>query len=127
MTVNPNEIKCEICEEDEDATLFCVQCSQHFCGGCQRGHKRLRTTTGHEFVSVDQALKGKMKASVLHCEIHPHLEINTYCQAICVQCAFDGHKSHETSKLANVVQGFKDEIAQLVDKVCSPRFFVSQI
>jgi len=70
--VNPNEIKCEICEDgEEDATSFCVPCAQYFCSGCQRGHKRAKTTTGHEFVSVDKALKGKMKTSVVHCERHP--------------------------------------------------------
>ena len=56
--VNPNEIKCEICEEgEEDATSFCVQCAQYLCAGCQRGHKRGKITAGHEFVSVDKAMK----------------------------------------------------------------------
>jgi len=123
--VNPNEIKCEICEDgEEDATSFCVQCAQYFCSGCQRGHKRIKTTTGHEFVSVDKALKGKMKALVVHCERH-HLEINTYChtdrQVICPECILD-HKEHKIDRLVNLVQGFKEEIAQLVDKVS---FFLS--
>ena len=119
--VNPNEIKCEICDDGEDATSFCVQCSQYFCAGCQRGHKRLRTTTGHEFISVEKALKGKMKASIMHCEKHPHLEINTYChtdkQAICAECILDSHKGHEVDRLADVVQGFKEEISTLIKKV----------
>jgi len=66
--VNPNEIKCEICEDgDEDATSFCVPCAMYFCAGCQRAHKKPRVSAGHEFVSVEKALKGKMKASVGHC------------------------------------------------------------
>ena len=65
--MNPSEIKCEICEEEEDATLFSA-----------KGDQRLKTAIGPEFVSVDQALEGKVK-------------------------------SHKTSKLVNVVQGFKDE------------------
>jgi len=85
--------------------------AQYFCSGCQRGHKKPRTTAGHEFVSVDKALKGKMKTSVLHCEKHPHQEINTYCHtdnlAICAECSVDFHKGHEVDRLVNVVQGFK--------------------
>ena len=39
--MNPNEIKCEICEDgEEDATSYCVQCSQYFCDGCLRVHKK---------------------------------------------------------------------------------------
>ena len=103
--VNPNEIKCEICEDgEEDATSFCVQCSQYFCAGCQRGHKRQKGTASHELVSVEKALKGKMKASVVHCEKHPHQEINTYChtdkQAICAECVVEHHKEHKIGRLA---------------------------
>ena len=112
----------EICEDgDEDATSFYLQCFQYFCAGCQRAHKKPRTTAGHEFVSVEKALKGKMKASVVHCEKHPHQEINTYCltdkQAICAECSVDFHKEHKVDRLANVVQGFKEEISTLVKKV----------
>ena len=43
VKVNPNEIKCEICEEgEEDATSFCVPCAQFLCAGCQRGQKEER-------------------------------------------------------------------------------------
>ena len=126
--VNPNEIKCEICEdgEEEDATSFCVQCSQYFCESCQRAHKRPRTTTAHEFVSVEKALKGKMKTSLVHCEKHPQQETNTYCHtdklAICAKCILD-HKGHEVDRLIKVLQGFKEEISQLADKVLLSFFF----
>ena len=125
MKEDPNEIKCEICEadEEEDATSFCVPCAMYFCDGCQRAHKKPRTTAGHEFVSVDKALKEKMKTSVVHCEKHPHLEINTYCHtdklAICAECVVDSHVGHQVGRLTSVVQGFKEEISQLVDKVCA--------
>ena len=60
---------------------------------------------------------------MIRCEKHPHLKINTYChadkQAICAECVVDFHKGHEIERLAKVVQGFKQEISQLVDKVCS--------
>ena len=62
-----------------------------------------------------------MKASVVHCEKHPHLETNTYChtdkQAICAECILDFHEGHQVERLTNVVQGFKEEITQLVAKV----------
>jgi len=128
--VNPNEIKCEICEDGEDATSFCVQCAQYLCAGCERAHKRLKGTTFHEVFSVDKALKGKMKNSVVHCEKHPQQEINTYCHtdklAICSECSVDFHRVHEIERLINVVQGFREEISQPVDKVLFFFFFLSK-
>jgi len=35
VNLNPNEIKCEICEtgSEEDAESFCQECVQYFCAG----------------------------------------------------------------------------------------------
>jgi len=40
-SVNPNEIKCEICEtgNEEDAVSFCRDCVRYFCAGCQRAQE----------------------------------------------------------------------------------------
>ena len=68
-----DEIKCEICKDAEKAaTSFCVPCSKYFCAGCQRGHKKPRVSAGHEFVSVEKALKGKMRAAPV---ADAHLEV----------------------------------------------------
>ena len=60
---------------------------------------------------------------ITRCEKHPQLEINMYChtdkQAICAECAIDFHQEHKVERLVNVVQGLREEISQLVDKVCS--------
>ena len=72
-----DEIKCEICKDAEKAaTSFCVPCSKYFCAGCQRGHKKPRLSAGHEFVSVEKALKAKMKATPVadaHVEVEAQL------------------------------------------------------
>ena len=85
-----------------------VQCSLYFCESCQRAHKRPRTTTANEFVSVEKALKGKMKTSLVHCEKHPQQETNTYChtdrQAICAECILD-HKGQIDQGVAGIQGG----------------------
>jgi len=71
------EIKCEICDEggEKAATSFCVPCSKYFCVGCQRGHKKPRVSAGHEFVSVEKALKGKVKmAAPVASDAHGEVE-----------------------------------------------------
>jgi len=80
-SVNPNEIKCEICEpgSEEDAVSFCQDCVQYFCAGCQRAHKRVKSAASHEFVSIEAALKGKLKEKLAHCVKHPVFLMNSYC------------------------------------------------
>ena len=127
--VDPNHVICEGCEEKE-ATEFCKDCFIAFCGNCKKPHLRPKSMAHHQFISLDEATKpgsGVFVSRLIRCEKHPHLEINTYChtdrQAICSECAIDHHKGHEVERLAKVVQGFKEEISQLVDKVLLSFFF----
>ena len=59
---------------------------------------------------------------ITRCEKHTQYEINSYCQtdkqAICAECAIDFHQERKVERLVNV-QGFKEDISELVDKVCS--------
>ena len=93
VNLNPNEIKCEICEtgSEKDAVNFCQECVQYFCAGCQRAHKRVKGTVSHEFVSIDAALKGKMKGKLAHCARHHSQMLNSYCgkchEVVCAECA----------------------------------------
>ena len=116
---------CEICEENQ-AIEYCKDCCQPFCDACKKLHTKARGTGRHQFISLDEVMKlggGGSVMRIAHCEKHPHLEINTYChtdkQAICTECILDFHKRHEVERLVNLVKGFKEEITQLVDKVCS--------
>ena len=119
--IDPNNVICEICEDHEDAAAFCLQCLQYYCAGCQRGHKKQRSSTVHEFVSIEEALKGKMKPRVVHCEKHPHQEVNSYCrldkQAICSECILDFHKGHDVDRLTAVAHQFKEEMSAKVNLV----------
>ena len=121
---DPNNVVCEICEENP-ASEYCKDCCQSFCDTCKRLHLKTRGTAHHQFISLDVRMKpggGGAVSRITRCDKHPQQEINTYCQtdkqAICPECAIDHHKGHEVERLVNVVQGFKEEITQLVDKVC---------
>ena len=127
---DPNHVVCEGCEENE-ATEYCKECSMAFCATCKKIHLKPKMSAHHQFISLDEAMKpesgGESVLRITRCEKHPHQEINTYChadkQAICAECAIDHHKGHEIDRLSSVVQGFKQGISLLVDKVWTFLFF----
>ena len=126
---DPNNVVCEGCEENQ-ATEYCKDCSMSFCASCKKPHLKPKATAHHQFILLDEGMKpgdGGSVSRVTRCEKHPQYEINTYChtdmQAICAECVVDSHVGHEVKRLANVVQGFKEEILQLTDKVCSCSLF----
>ena len=121
---DPNNVVCEGCDENQ-ATEYCKDCSSSFCATCKRVHLKPKAFPHHQFISLDEGMKlggGGSVSRVTRCEKHSQQEINTYCQtdkqAICAECILDFHKGHEVERLVNVVQGFKEDISQLVDKVC---------
>ena len=128
-SVNPNNVICEICEKTQ-ATEFCQDCALSFCADCKKGHLKPRATARHQFITIDEALKGGSSSSaprILHCQKHPQYEVNSYCKtdqtAVCPQCAVDFHSGHNVGSLVNISKGFKDSISTLVNKVHFPFFF----
>jgi len=117
-----------MCEENE-AAVKCKQCDQFLCENCQKVHLKIKGMANHQFITVDEALKGGAISStprILHCQKHPHQEVNSYCKtdqtAVCPQCVVEFHQGHEFTLLSTLSKGFKDIISTLVTKVRSPSF-----
>ena len=130
---DPNNVVCESCDENQ-ATEYCKDCPMALCSTCKRAHLKPKFFPHHQFISLDEGMKlgdGGSVTRVTRCEKHPQYEVNTYCQtdkqAICAECAIDFHVGHKVERLVNVVQGFKEEITQPVDKVCSYSLFPNVI
>ena len=80
--IDPNNVRCELCDENE-ATAKCKQCDQFLCDFCKKSHLRAKATAHHQHISIDDALKGGSTSStprILHCQKHPHQEVNSYCK-----------------------------------------------
>jgi len=122
-SVDPNHVVCELCEENE-ATVKCSNCAQFQCDSCKKIHPKAKSSSQHQFVAIDEALKEGSASStsrILYCQKHPHLEVNSYCKtdqtALCAECAVDFHSGHNVDRLVNISKGFKDTISTLVNKV----------
>ena len=128
--LDPHNLICNFCEET-DATTFCSNCNLFSCHRCQKGHKRVPATSNHIYLSLDEGYEKKKISRVNHCPIHPHLEINTFCEndksVICLQCAIESHPGHRFKKMDEIVINFADQIKPKLNKVHFhfPLFFLS--
>jgi len=111
-----NKVKCEGCDEEEAATMHCVDCGQNFGDSCLSVHRKMKMFASHQLVPLHDALKGKMEVKrAPRCKKHAILEINTYCktckEAVCPQCLSEKHSGHLFSPLEEIATELQDEVA----------------
>jgi hypothetical protein len=77
---DPNSVICEICEDERQASDYCKDCTMFFCLACKKAHLRLKITSRHDFISVDEALKpgASLGPKTNKCDVHPNQDVNSY-------------------------------------------------
>ncbi|XP_022086393.1 E3 ubiquitin-protein ligase TRIM71-like isoform X3 [Acanthaster planci] len=117
-----SEIKCQSCEEKNQATLFCMDCAQFLCKDCQRVHERLAGTKSHRTYTLAQLQSGEIvyKSKLREepkCDKHPDQNLNIYCyrcqQLVCITCCFIDHRNHKCVNLSEAFGKCKLEVEGL--------------
>ena len=111
---------CQSCNSEEKAIASCVPCGVFMCGSCLGVHKRLRITSSHQVIGLDDIKSGKVAIpSILDhrqemCPIHLDKPLELYCKEdksfICLGCAVVKHRDHCYDFIAQVAKEQKHEI-----------------
>ena len=99
------EVMCGECTESGDkAEAFCHQCAVFICRECVRQHKRMKSFSSHEVVSLEDLKQGRAKELATKepptkkCDVHeePLIIFCSDCNSlICRDCTVKTHKDHE--------------------------------
>ena len=52
--------KCTACKLQKDAVSFCCTCNNYICDKCLECHQNLKVFEGHEIVSIEDIINGKV-------------------------------------------------------------------
>ena len=106
------EVMCEECTKSGDkAEAFCRHCTVFICRECERQHKRMKSFSSHEVVSLEDLKQGRAREIATKepptkkCDVHeePLVIFCSDCNSlICRDCTVTIHKDHkfEFSKVA---------------------------
>ena len=101
-------------------TSFCANCAEFYCETCASYHQNFAATRTHKLrpaAEVDEtALEAALKqASISHCDQHPDLKLDLYCDTcqvpVCTKCCLLTHQQHKYRELATVAHGCQDKLA----------------
>jgi len=97
---------CDSCRYDgtqEEASGFCVQCTEYLCEVCFRVHGKSKTTRNHILLKQDEMPADKEAFETINkltkCDVHPHHDFAYECvehnSFICALCLSDTHRKCE--------------------------------
>lgn len=107
---------CGVCESDNEADFFCVQCSDLLCEDCADAHHVVKYTRDHSVkeITCDTNLSKFIKKRY-YCNDHENEQLDIYCErcekSICRECALESHRSekHNCIPLKLAAQTCRDD------------------
>ncbi|XP_038053695.1 E3 ubiquitin-protein ligase TRIM71-like [Patiria miniata] len=121
-----SEIKCQACDEENQAISRCMDCDNFLCQECQRAHERMTLMKSHKIYTLAQlqsgqiVYKSKLRDEVPKCCKHPDQNLNVYCnsceQVICTTCSVLDHAKHSLTGLPEAVEKCKKKVTEMVQK-----------
>ncbi|XP_063969373.1 E3 ubiquitin-protein ligase TRIM71-like [Lytechinus pictus] len=119
--------KCTACKFQEDAVSFCRTCNNYMCDKCIQCHQRLSLFEGHEIVSVEDVIEGKV--SIGHqcekCSIHKQENKDMFCDdckvRVCHKCVLVGHKAHGIKNQSDFEQELRRKVTDLAQQCAAKK------
>ncbi|XP_038062856.1 E3 ubiquitin-protein ligase TRIM56-like [Patiria miniata] len=123
------KLRCETCDDDNEATHRCLDCAQNICSRCQSSHKRFVTTSSHVIATLEDVREGKVKLMKENPKQHPKCPIHEgevtrfFCKTcdtlICRDCTVIDHCKPEHSYIDRnlATSKYKQSLAELVSPI----------
>ncbi|XP_041480204.1 E3 ubiquitin-protein ligase TRIM71-like [Lytechinus variegatus] len=115
--------KCTACKSLKDAVSFCKTCNYYMCSECLHCHQHLTVVfEGHEIVSMDDVIEGKVSIGHLFekCSIHKQENKDMFCEDckvhVCHKCVLVDHQNHKIKNQVNFEQELRRKVTGLAQR-----------
>lgn len=124
---DPNDVKCELCEDNEEATFRCRECDQFLGSRCVITHRKSKSSAHHqlqpigEYFSESGSKEAAPSVPVPRCQKHPILETDVFCKSCsavcCAKCAVESHAKHDYRPLGEENERLQGELIELTSAI----------
>ncbi|XP_038062536.1 E3 ubiquitin-protein ligase TRIM71-like [Patiria miniata] len=120
------KLLCETCDDGNEATHRCLDCSLNICSRCHSSHKRVPVTSSHVIATLEDVREGKVKLKKENPRQHPKCPVHEgevarfFCKTcdtlICRDCTVIDHCKPEHSYIDRnlATSKCKQSLAELV-------------
>ena len=116
-------VACNMCTENDPATMYCPTCGKFLCAFCSKAHGRMLEYRDHKVVALDKLDSEAMKQFERphHCSNHSGEPLKLYCETckslICRDCTIVDHRNHDFGFVKTIRPKIVNAIGELMQAV----------
>ncbi|XP_017280309.1 transcription intermediary factor 1-alpha isoform X2 [Kryptolebias marmoratus] len=126
-TVEKNSQVCMSCDDNTEATGYCMECVEFLCVTCIEAHQRVKFTRDHTIRQKEEmspALDISSQRPVF-CDIHKQEPLKLFCETCdrltCRDCQLQKHKDHNYQFLEDAYKNHKQYLETMTQQLQDKR------
>ncbi|KAK3518062.1 hypothetical protein QTP70_033281 [Hemibagrus guttatus] len=133
-TVEKTSQLCMSCDDNTEATGFCVECVEFLCVTCIEAHQRVKFTRDHTIRQMEEMSSEAMGASTqkpVFCEVHKQEPLKLFCETCdrltCRDCQLLKHKDHNYQFLEDAYRNHREHLEKMTGQLQEKRKAIGEV
>ncbi|CAL1568942.1 unnamed protein product [Knipowitschia caucasica] len=133
-TMEKNSQVCMSCEDNTEATGYCVECVEFLCVTCIEAHQRVKFTRDHTIRQKQDMTPESLAISTqkpVFCDIHKQEPLKLFCETCdrltCRDCQLLRHKDHNYQFLEDAYRNHKQYLEHMTQQLQEKRKTIEEV
>ncbi|XP_034019704.1 transcription intermediary factor 1-alpha isoform X2 [Thalassophryne amazonica] len=132
-TVEKTSQVCISCEDNTEATGYCVECVEFLCVTCIEAHQRVKFTRDHTIRQKEEMSPavGLSTQKPVFCDIHKQEPLKLFCETCdrltCRDCQLLKHKDHNYQFLEDAYRNHKQNLENMTQQLQEKRKAIEEV
>ncbi|XP_041752666.2 transcription intermediary factor 1-alpha isoform X2 [Coregonus clupeaformis] len=133
-TVEKTSQVCMSCDDNTEATGFCVECVEFLCVTCIEAHQRVKFTRDHTIRQKEEMSPEAVGASTqkpVFCDIHKQEPLKLFCETCdrltCRDCQLLKHKDHNYQFLEDAYRNHRQHLENMTHQLQEKRKAIEEV
>uniref|UniRef100_A0A8C8EL60 RING-type E3 ubiquitin transferase n=1 Tax=Oncorhynchus tshawytscha TaxID=74940 RepID=A0A8C8EL60_ONCTS len=133
-TVEKTSQVCMSCDDNTEATGFCVECVEFLCVTCIEAHQRVKFTRDHTIRQKEEMSPEAVGASSqkpVFCDIHKQEPLKLFCETCdrltCRDCQLLKHKDHNYQFLEDAYRNHRQHLENMTHQLQEKRKAIEEV
>ncbi|XP_069556340.1 transcription intermediary factor 1-alpha isoform X2 [Brachyistius frenatus] len=132
-TVEKNSQVCMSCDDNTEATGYCVECVEFLCVTCIEAHQRVKFTRDHTIRQKEEMSPavGISQQKPVFCDVHKQEPLKLFCETCdrltCRDCQLLKHKDHNYQFLEDAYRNHRQYLENMTQQLQEKRKAIEDV